>query len=200
MKELNTLISELRQIALENGANDLRLISADTIKTAEWVRLKCQYGCKAYGKHLSCPPYAPTPEKTEKVLEDYKYAVLVEFVGLPKETSVDPRHIHHYLWDLILRIQDAIFKLERHAFLSGYYKAFGFGAYPCSLCETCLPEEGDIDFHTVKRLCRHQDRMRPAMEASGIDVYATVRAAGFELEVVTTFDETIKSFGLVLLD
>ena len=42
--------------------------------------------------------------------------------------------------------------------------------------------------------------MRPAMEASGIDVYATVRAAGFELEVVTTFDETIKTFGLLLLD
>ncbi|MCD6145314.1 MAG: DUF2284 domain-containing protein [Methanosarcinales archaeon] len=200
MKELNTLVSELRQIALASGANDLRLISADIIKTAEWVRLKCQYGCKAYGKHLSCPPYAPTPEVTERVLKDYKYAVLVEFVGLPKETSVDPRHIHHYLWDRILQIQDALFKLERHAFLSGYYKAFGFGAYPCSLCETCLPEEGDIDFHTVKRLCRHQDRMRPAMEASGIDVYATVRAAGFELEVVTTFDETIRSFGLVLLD
>ncbi|RJS68657.1 DUF2284 domain-containing protein [ANME-2 cluster archaeon] len=200
MKELNTLVSELRQIALASGANDLRLISADIIKTAAWVRLKCRYGCKAYGKHLSCPPYAPTPEETERALKDYKYAVLVEFVGLPKETSVDPRHIHHYLWDLILRIQDALFKLERHAFLSGYYKAFGFGAYPCSLCETCLPEEGDIDFHTVKRLCRHQDRMRPAMEASGIDVYATVRAAGFELEVVTTFDETIRSFGLVLLD
>ena len=200
MKELNTLVSELRQIALASGANDLRLISAGIIKTAAWVRLKCRYGCKAYGKHLSCPPYAPTPEVTERVLKDYKYAVLVEFVGLPKETSVDPRHIHHYLWDLILRIQDALFKLERHAFLSGYYKAFGFGAYPCSLCEACLPEEGDIDFHTVKRLCRHQDRMRPAMEASGIDVYATVRAAGFELEVVTTFDETIRSFGLVLLD
>lgn len=60
--------------------------------------------------------------------------------------------------------------------------------------------EGDIDFHTGKRLCRHPDMVRPAMEASGIDVYATVRAAGFELEVVTSFDETIRTFGLVLLD
>ena len=199
MKELSTLIPELRQIALDSGANDLRLIATDIIKTAAWVRLKCRYGCKAYGKHLSCPPYSPTSEETEKILSDYEDAVLVEFVGLPKETTVDPRHIHHHLWDLILQVEDVIFNLERHAFLSGCYKAFGFGAYPCSLCETCILKEGDIDFHTVKRLCRHPDRLRPSMEASGIDVYATVRAAGFELEVVRSFDETIKTFGLVLL-
>jgi predicted metal-binding protein len=113
MKELSTLIPELRQIALDSGANDLRLIATDIIKTAAWVRLKCRYGCKAYGKHLSCPPYSPTPEETEKVLSDYEDAVLVEFVGLPKETTVDPRHIHHHLWDLILQIQDVIFNLER---------------------------------------------------------------------------------------
>ena len=170
------------------------------MKTAAWVRFKCRYGCKAYGKHISCPPYSPTHEETENVLRDYEHAALIEFIGLPKETAVDPRHLHHYIWDLSLAVHNTIYKIERHAFLSGYYKAFGFGAYPCSLCKTCLPEEGDIDFHTGKRLCRHQDRMRPAMEASGIDVYATVRAAGFELEVVTTFDETIKTFGLLLLD
>ena len=200
MKELSTLIPELRQIALDSGASELQHIPAGIVKTAAWVRFKCRYGCKAYGKHISCPPYSPTHEETEKVLMDYEHAALIEFVGLPKETAVDPRHLHHYIWDLSLVVHNTIYKLERHAFLSGYYKAFGFGAYPCALCETCLPEEGDIDFHTVKRLCRHQDRMRPAMEASGIDVYSTVRAAGFELEVVTTFDETIKTFGLLLLD
>ncbi|MEA1908542.1 MAG: DUF2284 domain-containing protein, partial [Euryarchaeota archaeon] len=151
-------------------------------------------------KHISCPPYSPTHEETENVLRDYEHAALIEFVGLPKETAVDPKHLHHYIWDLSLVVHNTIYKLERHAFLSGYYKTFGFGAYPCALCKTCLPEEGNVDFHTVKRLCRHQDMMRPAMEASGIDVYATVRAAGFELEVVTTFDETIKTFGLLLLD
>ena len=199
MKEIITLIPELRQIALSSGANDMRLIATDTIKTAEWVQLKCRYGCKAYGKRLSCPPYSPTPEETEKILSDYEDAVLVEFVGLPKETTVDPRRIRHHLKDLILQVEDAIFNLERHAFLSGCYKAFGFGAYPCSLCETCILEGGNIDFHTAKRLCRHPARLRPSMEASGIDVYATVRAAGFELAVVRSFDETIKTFGLVLL-
>ncbi len=199
MNELSTLMPELRKIALDSGANELRLIATATIKTAAWVRLKCRYGCKAYSKHLSCPPYSPTPEETEKILSDYEDAVLVEFVGLPKGTAVDPRHIHHHLKDLILQVEGAIYNLERHAFLSGCYKAFGFGAYPCSLCETCVLEGSDVDFHAVNRLCRHPDRLRPSMEASGIDVYATVRAAGFELEVVRSFDEVIKTFGLVLL-
>jgi len=200
MKKLNTLIPELRQIALDSGASELQQIPTGIVKTAAWVRFKCRYGCKAYGKHISCPPYSPTHEETENVLRDYEHAALIEFVGLPKETTVDPKHLHHYIWDLSLVVHNTIYKLERHAFLSGYYKTFGFGAYPCALCKTCLPEEGDVDFHTVKRLCRHQDMMRPAMEASGIDVFATVRAAGFELEVLTTFDETIKTFGLLLLD
>ncbi|NOQ33679.1 MAG: hypothetical protein GQ567_05750 [Methanosarcinales archaeon] len=55
----------------------------------------------------------------------------------------------------MLQIQDVIFNLERHAVLSGCYKAFGFGVYPCSLCETCLLEGGYIDFNNVKRLYRH---------------------------------------------
>jgi len=46
------------------------------------------------------PPYSPTPEATGDVLPDYEDAALVEFVGLPKETTVDPRHIHRYLWDV----------------------------------------------------------------------------------------------------
>ncbi len=42
------------------------------------------------------------------MLSDYGNAVLVEFVGLPKETAVDPRRIHHHLRDLILQVEDVI--------------------------------------------------------------------------------------------
>jgi hypothetical protein len=37
------------------------------------------------------------------------------------------------------------------------------------------------------------------MESSGVDVYATVRAGGFDLQVVTSFDQIIRTYGLVLL-
>ncbi|MCK5614996.1 hypothetical protein KAR91_74730, partial [Candidatus Pacearchaeota archaeon] len=42
--------------AIKHGARDAKEISADTIVTAPWVRLKCQYGCGGYGQRLTCPP------------------------------------------------------------------------------------------------------------------------------------------------
>ena len=61
MKELSTLIPELRQIALDSGANDLRLIATDIIKTAAWVRLKCRYGCQRGHRHNLIEPILDTP-------------------------------------------------------------------------------------------------------------------------------------------
>ena len=80
--------------------------------------------------------------------------------------------------------------LERVLFLHGYYKAFGLGAGPCQLCDTCAFEEG----------CRHPDNARPAMEACGIDVFATARKHGFTLDVVRTRRDPQHYFGLVLID
>ena len=79
--------------------------------------------------------------------------------------------------------------LEREVFLSGYYKAFGFGSGPCDLCKKCQVET-----------CSHPHRARPAMEACGIDVYATARANGFHIEVVRDHSQSQDYFGLVLVD
>lgn len=49
--------------------------------TAEWVRLKCQFGCGGYGRRLTCPPYSPTPERTRAVLDEYGVAILVHNPG-----------------------------------------------------------------------------------------------------------------------
>jgi len=80
--------------------------------------------------------------------------------------------------------------LERQVFLAGCYKAFGMGAGPCRLCPRCAFEEG----------CRHPDQARPAMEACGIDVFATVRRHGFAIEVVRSESDPQHYFGLVLVD
>lgn len=80
--------------------------------------------------------------------------------------------------------------LEREIFLDGYYKAFGFTAGPCRLCRDCRPEGA----------CRFPDLARPAMEACGMDVYATCRNAGIELNVVRCRDEPGKHINLILID
>jgi predicted metal-binding protein len=104
--------------AKELGVKEARIIPAKSIVVAEWVRMKCQFGCDGFGQSLTCPPNAPTPDLTRRMLTYYEYAVLAH-------------------GDEYTDIHALIPKLEQEIFLDGYYKAFGMGAGPCQLCEKC---------------------------------------------------------------
>ncbi|MFC1699837.1 DUF2284 domain-containing protein [Candidatus Omnitrophota bacterium] len=106
------------QRAKRLGIKEAKIIPARSIVTAEWVRMKCQFGCDGYGGCLTCPPNSPTPEETKKVLANYKYALLA--------------HV-----DKQISITTIVARLERELFFDGYYKALGLGAGPCNLCEEC---------------------------------------------------------------
>jgi len=160
----------LRKFAKKLGAVSTKVISVDTVVTAPWVRLKCQYGCDGYGESLTCPPYSPTPEKTQEVLKNYRKAILVH-------------------GDDYTDINRIVTRLEREAFLSGYYKAYGMGSGPCRLCNSCA----------VNKPCKKPYQARPSMEASGIDVFKTARNNGFRIEVLKSTDCRGNYFGLVLI-
>ena len=157
------------------GAADVVEIAASSVVVEEWVREKCKFGCEGYGRCLTCPPNSPTPEETRRVLAGYRRALLVHFPlanGAP--------------WPSMRRILGAA---ERSLFLAGFEKAWALAAGPCELCPECPMEE-----------CRHPDLARPAMEACGIDVFSTARAAGLPIRVVTARGEPIDLYGLVLVD
>jgi len=158
------------KFARKLGAISAKIISVDTVVTAPWVRLKCQYGCDGYEEYLTCPPYSPTPEKTREVLKQYRKAILVHGDDHTDITKI-------------------VAKLERGAFLSGYYKAYGMGSGPCDLCNRC----------DVNKPCKRPYEARPSMEASGIDVFKTARNNGFRIEVLKSPDCKGNFFGLVLL-
>ncbi|MGE5309390.1 MAG: DUF2284 domain-containing protein [Deltaproteobacteria bacterium] len=165
---------ELRKSALKLGARQAKVIKASTIKTAGWVRRKCQFGCSGYGQCLTCPPRSPKPEETRQMLEDYKKAIMVQVT--------DREHAH---------VSGIVSKLEREAFLAGYHKAFGMGAGPCTICNTCDFEGG----------CRHPEKARPALEACGIDVFTTARANGLPIETLDDQDSSkAHYYGIVLLE
>ncbi len=189
--------------ALKEIHQDIKLISTEIVVVSDWVRWKCRYGCRAYGKHLCCPPYAPTPDETRRLLADYKFAVLARFHPVPTP-GYEPKRLHHYLWDSLTLLHKTIFELERRAFLMGCYKAFGMGAMPCTFCETCVAEEkisrGEAPSVADAILCRHKDIMRPSAEACGIDLFATLRNAGYDVKVLRSYHERFSLFGLVLLD
>jgi predicted metal-binding protein len=166
-------INDLRRIALGLGAKEAKVIPASTVKTASWVRYKCQFGCSGFGECLTCPPYSPTPEETQRIINFYKKAILLHTASGWK---VD--------------ISKIVFRLEREAFLAGYYKALGMGAGPCRLCRTCRLKSG----------CRHLEEARPSMEACGIDVFSTVRSNGFKLETLDSFGCKANYYAIVFVE
>jgi len=48
--------------ALEMGIDEAKIIDPRSVVTAEWVRMKCQYGCSGFGASLCCPPYKGRPK------------------------------------------------------------------------------------------------------------------------------------------
>lgn len=141
------------------------------VVVSSWVKDHCRFGCSSFGdKH--CPPHSPNYDETGTKLHDYQKALLIE--GAP------PTH----------SFQKLMLKAEKTAFKAGYYRAFAYWAGPCSICTECNPP-------APPKKCT---ATRPSMESAGIDVFATVRKQGFELETRKDKNEFVKYFGLLLLD
>lgn len=192
MQTLQSIVKDLETIALEGGAAAVKLISPQDVVVAQWVRNKCQVGCRHFAKRFTCPPYAPTPQETAEVLQSYNQALLVEFADryLDRLRQEPEKSMFH----------NTLYNMERTAFLSGYEKALVYEAGPCVLCPECPAEKLENPTIFDKKECLRPKEARPAMEAAGIDVYSTARRAGFEIHVVREKSEPFKSFGLLLLE
>ena len=182
---LGALVEKLDAEAINRGATSTKLVSTSDVVIAGWVKLKCHYGCGLYGKLFTCPPYAPTPDETSSVLQEYTNGLLVEFNVLKDEAE---RKIHRVMFDL-----------ERLSFLEGWYKAFAYTAGPCKLCPACPAATIQTPTEFNRKECKNRME-RPSLEACGIDVYQTVRNAGYHIDVIRNKGECFKNFGLLLLE
>jgi len=192
MRAFQSVVEGLQAIASEAGATATKLINPQDVIVAQWVKTKCQFGCRTFGRRFTCPPYAPTAEETVENLRGYEKAILVEFANLYRDKlREEPKRN---------RIQDALYNMERTAFLSGYEKAFCYEAGPCILCPECPAEKLENPNLFRKKECKRPKEARPSMEAAGIDVYSTVRRAGFDIHVVRDRSDAFKAFGLLLLE
>ena len=158
------------QMLKTEGADLAMEIDTKTVVTAPWTALKCQFGCDFYGRKFCCPPNTPDWEKTQKIIDCYNRGILFRFHEMKPVTA-------------------AAVKVCREAFLDGYYKALAFGSGPCLLCEKCSTEH-----------CNFPKKTAPAMEACGIDVFATVRNNGIAINTVREKGETANYFGMILID
>jgi predicted metal-binding protein len=160
------LVGKIRAL----GFRRVKPIPAAEVQVADWTDLRCAYGCSQYG-HPHCPPDSPDADKTRKVLQGFRNALLLE--GEPPTRD----------------FQQRVLLAEKEAFGAGYYKAFAYWAGPCSLCAVCPPDG-----------CRNRRETRPSMEAAGIDVFATVRRAGLLLGTLGEERTYAKYFALLLLE
>jgi predicted metal-binding protein len=174
------LHADLRARALAAGVTDAVVVGPSVVVTAEWVRMKCLWGCTP-GGCLNCPPHSPTPAQTRRLLDEYDTILLLRF-------DVDSRQME---WDTSsVWVHDTTLALERELFLQGFYKAFAIaGGRSCALEEDCGRPE----------ICATREGLRPGPVACGIDVFTTSANAGWPLGVVQAPGEPYHRYALVLV-
>lgn len=170
--------------AIENGGSNALVTQPKFIVTAPWVRLKCMYGCKSYGKYHCCPPYTPTPEQTRQILDSYNRVILFHL----QWTKAQQRGSE------ILKYMNNVVSMEFELFKDGFYKAFAMVAGSCSHCR-----------HTgcavlSDKPCCSPEKARPSMEGCGIDVFQTAHNHGLPLNTLSNEEETRNIYCLLLVD
>jgi predicted metal-binding protein len=163
-KALEKIVLSLK----EKGASRGKVVGAKDIVVDERVRLKCQIPlCDSYNRNLMCPPRLPTITLFRNALAKFSRAILIQVsaeLEKPDDAFLHAKKLH-----------ELVNQGEKEAFEEGFRFAAGLIGGCCRLCETCVA----ADPRTAGAACRFPFKARPSMEAMGIDVIATVEAAGW---------------------
>jgi predicted metal-binding protein len=176
MDVLQADLESFRRKALELGATQAEIITADKVIIDERVRAKClNPKCPTYGACGNCPPYAPDLDFIRKVAAKYQYAVFI-LTRFPSASSEAPK-AHPLSISGGEKSHEIIAKIEAEAFHEGYYLAMGLGAGSCkplycpdAAC-TVLKGEG----------CRQGLKARYSMESWGMDAFLMAARTGWEV-------------------
>ena len=199
----------LKKMALELGAADAAVISADQVIVEDRVVLKCKVGCTNYGKTLACPPYTPSAEEFRKIVGEYSYAMFMKFTSnaqaepevlaklmvaetdpsIPKEIKEKAAKFWLDWKDDKRKMLQKVVDLEKAAMNKGYSLAIAFVSGHCQLCEKCNIET---------KICAHPNLARWSEDAVGVNVKKTAANAG--ITVTFPFANKPESFAILLID
>lgn len=169
-------------LASNNDYTDYKWIDPKKIVVSQWVRMKCRFGCGEYGHGGACPPETPSVAECREFFSEYSHGVILHFEGLME--NPEDRHT----WSA--RINNRLIKLERAVFTAGFERAFLMFMDSCCFCREC----------TGSRTTCAQPRMaRPSPEAMAVDVYTTVRQAGFTINVLPDYDKKMDRFAFLMV-
>ncbi len=174
---------DLEVLFRQHGYTDFRWIDPRQIVVSQWVRMKCTFGCGEYGRNAACPPNVPSVAECRAFFAEYTTAALLHF-----EKAVEHPEDRH-AWSK--GVNQALLELERAVFLAGYERAFLLFMDSCSLCAECAGRRAE---------CKHPRLARPSPESMAIDVYSTVRAAGYPLQVLSDYTQVMNRYAFLLIE
>jgi predicted metal-binding protein len=160
----------------KHGCTDFKWIDPKEIVTAQWVRVKCMYGCEDYGRRACCPPNAPSVSECRQFFDEYRTGVIFHF-AIARRNAGEQRS-----W---ARKVNRLISLEKDVFLLGYERAFMLLMGTCSLCKECTG---------IRDECKHP------VDAFAVDVYSTVRKYGFPIQVLTDHSDTMNRYAFLLVE
>lgn len=174
--------AQLEALFAEHGVQNFQWINPKEIVVAQWVRMKCAFGCPDYGRNASCPPNIPTVPECRLFFDEYQSAAIFHFakqVDRPEDRT-----------NWAKKVNLGLLELERAVFLAGYRKAFMLFLDNCHLCADCSGE---------RTTCKSPKQARPAPEAMAVDVFATVRKVGYPIEVLSDYDQTMNRYAILMV-
>jgi predicted metal-binding protein len=75
---LQNQLEKYKQLALELGATDAKIVSTDLVVIDERVLARCVSPmCPYYMTNLNCPPHSFTPEETRRLVECYDQGIFI---------------------------------------------------------------------------------------------------------------------------
>jgi predicted metal-binding protein len=199
----------LKELALELGASDAKVILANDIVVENRVVLKCRVGCKHYGKTLMCPPHSPSVDEFRKILSEYKYTLVLKFKSKISVSTEIAKHLSKKendssltkemrekisaFWDSWkkdkLKLLKMVRDIEKTAMNKGYSLALGFTTGSCLLCDKCNLEQ---------KVCIHPTEARYTAQSVGVNIQQTLENAN--MPIPFPMKGNPETFGLVLID
>lgn len=172
----------IETILTRQGFSDFKWINPKEIVVAQWVRVKCTFGCGDYGLG-TCPPNTPSVSECERFFKEYDNGLIIRLNKFADKNA--------YPSDWSKEMTNKLLDIEREIFLSGYQKTFLLNQTCCNLCKDC----------TGNRInCKDKTRSRPSPESFAVDVYQTVRNAGLEINVVAVNPADINRIAILLIE
>ena len=173
----------LAALFAEHGYRDFKWLHPKDIVVSQWVRMKCMYGCKSYGRNASCPPNVPSVADCRQFFDEYTRAALFHFekrVEKPEDRHAWSRKLNH-----------GLLELERAIFLAGHQKAFLLAMDSCGICASC-PGTRDA--------CKQPRSARPSPESMAVDVFTTVTRQHYPIEVLSDYSKTMNRYAILMIE